>query len=315
MTPAPPHPSGPDLGLHPELGLDPDLGLDPAEPVVAPGPGPAFPVPRLPGTVGEPAGIITCRARPRRWRRRRQAVPAAVLATVLAATVWAGLLIWHASPAPSGPAAARPSGPAAARPPGRARPLHPNAVIHMARARQHRRRQRIAQAAADTITAAGGGGAAARLHLRGRPGTRQPGPGPAGLTGINILGGGCATGYGTIASDSRHVWVSCPGGLMFELDAATGTRVHVLTEPTYLVHYAAIYTAVATDGRHVWVTNDPGDGGGSVTELDATTGTLIRVLTGSRYKFRVPTAITTDGAHVWVTNGNSDSVTEFPASS
>jgi hypothetical protein len=52
-----------------------------------------------------------------------------------------------------------------------------------------------------------------------------------------------------------------------------------------------------------------------VTELDAVTGTLIRVLAGPRYLFRVPTAITTDGAHVWVTNGNSDSVTEFPASS
>jgi hypothetical protein len=93
-------------------------------------------------------------------------VPAAVLTAVLAATVWAGLLIWPASPAAPGPAVSRP--------PGRAQVLHPNAVIHMARARQHRRRQRTAQAAADTVTAAGGG-AAADLHFLGSLAPRSPG--------------------------------------------------------------------------------------------------------------------------------------------
>ena len=208
MTPAPPRPSGPDRVLHLHPGLDPDPGLDPTEPVVAPDPGPAFPVPRPPGTAGEPDGIIACRVRPRRRRSRRQALPAAVLAAVLAATVWAGLLIWRASPAapnraqpfrshavihaasgPPSPAVSRPPGhaqalrphaasgslsPAVSGPPGRAQALQPHAVIHMARARQQSRRQRTAQAAADTITAAGGGGTAAGLHLRGHPGTAHP---------------------------------------------------------------------------------------------------------------------------------------------
>lgn len=212
MTPAPPRPSGPDRGLHlhPRLdpdpglhlhpGLDPDPGLDPAEPVVAPDPGPALPGPRPPGTAGEPDGIITCRVRPRRWRRRRQAVPAAVLAAVLAATVWAGVLIWraspaapnrahavthaviHAAPGPPSPAASRPPSPAVSRPPIRAQALQPRAVIHMARARQQSRRQRTAQAAADTVTVAGGG-TAVGLHLHGHPGTSHPQPGPPRLPG------------------------------------------------------------------------------------------------------------------------------------
>jgi hypothetical protein len=204
MTPAPPRPSGPDRWLHLHPGLHPDPGLDPAEPVVAPDPGPAFPGPRPPGTAGEPDGIITCRVRPRRWRRRRHAVPAAVLAAVLAATVWAGVLIWraspaapnraqpfrshaviHAAPGPPSPAVSRPPSRAVSRPPIRAQALHalqPNAVIHMARARQQSRRQRTAQAAADTITA-GGGGTAVGLHLRGHPGTSHPQPGPPRLPG------------------------------------------------------------------------------------------------------------------------------------
>jgi hypothetical protein len=201
MTPARPRPPGldpglppdlemhADLTLHPEFELHPDLWLDPAEPVVAPGPGPAFPVPRLPGTADEPDGIITCSVRPRRWRRRRRAVPAAVLAAVLAATVWAGVLVWHASPAaprPSGHAQAlhphavihAAPGPLSPAAPRHAKPLHPHAVIHLARARQQARRQRTAQAAADTIPAAGGGGAAAGLHVRGHTGTSHPQPGP-----------------------------------------------------------------------------------------------------------------------------------------
>ena len=72
---------------------------------------------------------------------------AGVLAAILAATVWAGLLTWRASPAVS-------------RLPGGALARHPGAVIPMARARQQRRRQRAAQAAVDTITAAVAGGAA-----------------------------------------------------------------------------------------------------------------------------------------------------------
>jgi len=84
--------------------------------------------------------------------------------------------------------------------------------------------------------------------------------------------------------------------------------IQVLDGPSYGFNNPV---AVAVDGTSIWIANEVN----SVTELDATTGTLIRVLAGPRYKFRVPTAITTDGAHVWVTNGNSDSVTEFPASS
>ena len=193
MTPAPPRPPGLDLGLYTHPGLHPDLRLDPAEPVAAPDPGATLPGPHPPGPAGEPDGIITCRVHPRRWRRRRQAVPAALLAAVLAAAGWAGVLIWRASPIvsrhaqPIHPhavihAAPGSLSPAVSRPPSRVRALHPHAVIHMARARQQTRRQRTAQAAADTITAAGGG-TAAGLHFRGHPGTSHPQPGPARLPG------------------------------------------------------------------------------------------------------------------------------------
>jgi hypothetical protein len=132
-----------------------------------------------------------------------------MLAAVLAATVWAGVLTWHASlaapaaPSPAAPSPAAPGSPspaapspAGSRPPDRAQARHPRAVIHMARARQHRRRQRIAQAAADTVTAAVGG-AAVGLHFRWPPGTSQPptsqpgspDPGPAGGAGwANVPG-------------------------------------------------------------------------------------------------------------------------------
>lgn len=123
-------------------------------------------------------------------------MPAAVLAAVLAAAVWAGVLIWGASPvapnhaqpvrshaaihavsSPPSRAVSHAPSRAVSRASSRARALQPRAVIHMARARQQSRRQRTAQVAADTVTAAGGG-TAAGLHSRGHPGSSHPKPGP-----------------------------------------------------------------------------------------------------------------------------------------
>jgi hypothetical protein len=306
MTPAPPRPSGPDRGLHrhpgphrhPGLhlhaGPHPDLGPDTAEPVVAPDPGPAFPGPRPPGTAGEPDGIITWRVRPRRWRRRGLAVPGAVLAAVLAATLLAGVLIWRASPAapsraqplrphaaPSSlgpaasglpnPAASRPPGhpqalhphavsglpnPAASHPPNPAQALHPHAVIHMARARQQSRRQRTAQVAADAVTAAGGGGTAAGLHLRGHPGTSsQSQPGPPRLTGPGLVTDG---------------WLQVPGIKYFTGSGSCGVALWTSQvsagDPAYVAANAlqngSLYPCEAmvetsTDGGRTWTSGTP----------------------------------------------------------
>ena len=185
----------------------------------------------------------------------------------------------------------------------------------MARARQHRRRQRVGQAAADTVTA--GGGAADGLHSRWGHRTPQsrrshsklpgPGPGPTGLTGINVLGWGCTAGVAGIAADSRHVWAACSDGLMFELDAATGAPVRVLTGHRYGFSSPG---AIAADGARIWVANAAGN---SVTELNAVTGTPVRVLTGHRYGFNGPAAILADGARIWVANADGNSVTELDA--
>jgi len=131
---------------------------------------------------------------------------AAVLA---AATTSTGLLIWPASPA-------------APHRPGRAHA--PGAVTHMAPV---------------DIVAVGGGAAGSphhwwpriphprhhrhhrhrhHRHRVPRPGHRVPGlrhrvpghgPGPKGLTGINLLGWGCEEN--DIAVDS-HAWATCIGG-------------------------------------------------------------------------------------------------------
>jgi DNA-binding beta-propeller fold protein YncE len=197
-------------------------------------------------------------------------------------------------------------------------------VIHLARARQHHRRQRIAQATTDTIAPAGK--AAAGLPPRSRRRTSQPrhhrhgppgpGPGPAGLTGINALGWGCSGVARGIAPDGRHAWATCSDGIVFELDAATGVPVRILTGPGYRFKDPA---AIAADGARVWVTNDPDVGRGSVTELDAATGAPVRVLTGPGYGFIRPGAIAVDGACIWVANAGSwggtagGSVTELNA--
>ena len=281
MTPAPPRPSGPDRGLHlypgldpdPYPGLDPDPGLDPAEPVVVPDPDPAFPEPRPPGTAGEPDGIIACRVHPRRWRRRRQAVPAAVLAAVLAATVWAGVLIWraspaapnraqpfrshavlHAAPGPPSPAVSRPPIRAVSGPPIRAQALQPHAVIHMARARQQSRRQRTAQVAADTITAAGGG-TAVGLHLRGHPGTAHPQPGPPRLPGpdpgpadwIALPG----TGY-TAGSGACTVW-------LWTSQVYSGDPAYIAANASQLgaPYPCQAMVETSTDGGRTWTSGTP----------------------------------------------------------
>lgn len=254
----------------------------------APRPGDAGPGPRLPGMAGKPDEIICC-VRPRQGGRKRRAV----LAAVLAGTVWAGLLIWRASPVAPGM-------------PGRAEARHPGAVISFARARQQRRRQRAAQAAVDAITAAVGGGAAAGLHFRGRPPAPQPphprpGPpghgGPKALTGINVLGSACHGDVTGIVPKGRDAWVMCSDGTMLELNAATGTPVRALdglrslSTPPFMVH------AIAAVGDRIWVADYGGD---SVTELSASTGALIRVLRGPRYQFNHPAAITIDGDRIWV---------------
>jgi hypothetical protein len=82
-------------------------------------------------------------------------VAAAALATT---PICVGLLIWPARPTPPYPLVPviRPAGsPVMAR--------HPDGLIPMARARQHRRYQRMAQAGADGMAVAGGGAAAGLL--------------------------------------------------------------------------------------------------------------------------------------------------------
>jgi DNA-binding beta-propeller fold protein YncE len=120
-----------------------------------------------------------------------------------------------------------------------------------------------------------------------------------------------------ISADSRHAWLMCSDGIMFELDAATGTPIRVLTGPRYQFNRP---DAIAADGTRVWVANyGSGVGnarGGSVTELNAATGAPIRVLTESGYGFNGPSAIALDGTRVWVTNdpyNSGGSVTELNA--
>jgi DNA-binding beta-propeller fold protein YncE len=97
-------------------------------------------------------------------------------------------------------------------------------------------------------------------------------------------------------------------GSVTELDAATGDLVRVLSGSRYKFNNP---TGISSDGTHVWVVNADG----SVTELDAATGGLVQVLSGSQYGFDDPCGVASDGTHVWVPNSESDSLTEFPASS
>ncbi len=210
-----------------------------------------------------------------------------VLAGVLAATAWAGVLIWRAGPAapdhaqPVGPpavvhaAVGPPSSPspAASRPPSRAQALHPRAVIHphaviqshavvppravihMARARQQKRRQRTAQVAADGVTAAGGGNAVG-LHLRGHPGTSShPQLGPPWLPG---------PGSGPAA------WMQLPGIAYFtgsgSCEVALWTSQVSAGDPAYVAANALqmggnypceAMVETSTDGGQTWTAGTP----------------------------------------------------------
>jgi hypothetical protein len=152
------------------------------------------------------------------------------------------------------------------------------------------------------LLAAGLGGATAGAA------SAQPGHW-GGLPGPAILGG---SPYNFeeplgVSSDGRHVWVASPSGSVTELNAATGTRMRVISGPA---GGFASPAAVSSDGIHVWVTNADGN---SVTELSAWTGAVIRVLTGSAYGFGNSQGISSDGADVWVSNAANNTVTGFPA--
>jgi hypothetical protein len=254
----------------------PDPGLDLADLAVDPSPGPAFPGPGLPGTTGEPDGIITRGVRPRRWRRRRLAAPTVVLAAVLAATVWAGVLVWRASPAapgfpgpvapispspsspsvsafsPPSPVESRAPSPSGSRSPDRAQVSHPKAVIHMARARQHRRRQRIAQGVTDTITVAGGGGTAV-LNLPHpsppQPPSSPPGP-PAPDPASALTGWTTLPGYAFSGSCQVHLWTS-------QVSPGDPAYIAAVAYEPFLPWACEAMVETSTDGGQTWTPGTP----------------------------------------------------------
>jgi hypothetical protein len=105
-----------------------------------------------------------------------------------------------------------------------------------------------------------------------------------------------------ITADAGRIWVASTDRVT-EFSAATGAFIRVIGGSRY--QFSTLDGIAAADSR-LWVPN-----GDAVTEISARTGALIRVIGGSQYRFNGPDVAAVAGGHVWIGNFNSDSVTEF----
>jgi hypothetical protein len=126
---------------------------------------------------------------------------------------------------------------------------------------------------------------------------------------------------GPIAVSGSHVWVlnqnassfspSTPGNSLIELNASTGSLVHVFKTNVDGLNGVLNLTATTKD---VWLTSSNGSEG-SVTELNSRTGSLVRVIEAKGNDLIAPDPISVNGSHVWIGNirEGSNKLTELNA--
>jgi hypothetical protein len=113
---------------------------------------------------------------------------------------------------------------------------------------------------------------------------------------------------GPIAVSGSHVWVlnqnassfspSTPGTALIELNATTGSLVHVFKTNVDGLYTPLNLTASRSD---VWVTNVGGPVR-SVTEINSQNGSLVRIIKATRGQLGNPDGIAVSGAYAWVVN-------------
>lgn len=113
---------------------------------------------------------------------------------------------------------------------------------------------------------------------------------------------------GPIVVSGSHVWVlnqnarsfspSTPGNALIELNASTGSLVHV-----FKTNVDGLYgpNGIAANHSDVWITSAGGPAN-SLTEIDSSTGSLVRIIKSTKGQLGVPYSLAVSNGHVWVTN-------------
>jgi len=113
---------------------------------------------------------------------------------------------------------------------------------------------------------------------------------------------------GPIAVSGSHVWVlnqnarsfspSTPGDALIELNAVTGSLVHVFK--TNVDGLSGPF-GITASRSNVWVTSAGGPVN-SLIEINSSTGSLVRIVKSTAGQLGVPYSMAISNGHVWVTN-------------